>query len=283
MWRLGRLSPFISSSPIGKTDFFRADFTDQTDLTDDLQPRLLYHRPMVKSNGSRPFVRIVLGLALIVGLPVGGLGLYWLATLPDVTVLANTNPTTTALIDARRQEAKENGRPYRVRWTWIPLHHISSHLRRAVIVSEDAAFFQHEGFDWEGIKEATVRNLEAGELQRGGSTITQQLAKNLYLTSEKSLTRKATEALITRQLEHKLAKKRILELYLNVVEWGEGVFGAEAAARHHFGKSASELTPQEAALLAAILPAPRANDPLEVTPYLLKRQRWILKWMNRKE
>lgn len=250
---------------------------------------------MVKSNSGPPPTRLLLGAVLVIGLPAGGLGLYWLATLPDVAVLAATNPTTTALIEARRQEAqaghsgakaghpdaKVRRRPFTVRWTWVPLSHISPHLRRAVIVAEDASFFFHEGFDWEGIKEAAVRNLQTGEFQRGGSTITQQLAKNLYLTSEKSLLRKATEALIARELEHTLPKKRILELYLNVAEWGEGVFGAEAAAQHHFDKSSKDLTAEEAALLAAILPAPRANDPLQVTPYLAGRQRWILKWMNR--
>jgi monofunctional biosynthetic peptidoglycan transglycosylase len=158
---------------------------------------------------------------------------------------------------------------------------ISAHLQRAVVVTEDALFFQHEGFDWEGIKDAAVHNLEAGEFKRGGSTITQQLAKNLYLSSERSLLRKAREALITRSLEHHLTKPRILELYLNVAEWGNGIFGAEAAARHHFGKPAADLTMEEAALLAAILPSPRRYDPLRVTKYLRKRQQLILRRLER--
>ena len=124
-------------------------------------------------------------------------------------------------------------------------------------------------------------NLEVGEFKRGGSTITQQLAKNLYLSSERSLLRKAREALITRSLEHHLTKERILELYLNVAEWGQGVFGAEAAARHHFGKSAKELTIDEAALLAAILPSPRRYDPIRHTAYLNRRQHHIVRWLER--
>jgi monofunctional glycosyltransferase len=149
-----------------------------------------------------------------------------------------------------------------------------------VIVAEDAAFFQHRGFDWEGIRDAATRNWDRGELRRGGSTITQQLAKNLYLSPHKNLVRKAHEAAITNALEQRLSKRRILELYLNVVELGRGVYGAEAAARHHFNKSAAELTPEEAALLAAILPSPRRHDPLVMTPYVIQRQQQILRWMR---
>jgi monofunctional glycosyltransferase len=182
-------------------------------------------------------------------------------------------------MDARAQDA--GGRIVRRQWAWVPLSRISPHLVRAVVAAEDASFFQHEGFDWQGIEHAAWRNLRAGSLERGGSTITQQLAKNLYLSSKKTLMRKANEALITRLLEHKLTKPRILELYLNVAEWGRGVYGAEAAARHHFGKSASALTREEAALLAAILPAPRHYDPLSKTRYLAVRQQQILRWMDR--
>ena len=218
---------------------------------------------------------------LIVGLPVGLLALTWLITLPDVATLARNNPTTTALMESRRARASEHGHVPPRQWTWVPLSRISSHLQRAVIAAEDASFFIHEGFDWEGIREAAARNLEAGEMKRGGSTITQQLAKNLYLSSERSLLRKAREALITRSLEHRLTKERILELYLNVAEWGRGVYGAEAAARHHFGKSAAELTADEAAWLAAILPAPQRYDPLRKTTALTRRHQRILRWMHK--
>lgn len=201
-------------------------------------------------------------------------------TNPNVSVLAKTNPPTTAFIEARKIEAGEKGRSFKPQWKWMPLNRISPYLQRAVIVAEDASFYQHQGFDWEGLKEAATRNLDKGELRRGGSTITQQLAKNLYLSSDKSLFRKAREAMLTWQLEGALTKKRILELYLNVAEWGRGVYGAEAAARHHFDKSAADLTAEEAALLAAMLPSPRRYDPLRHTPYLLKRQKEILRWMG---
>jgi monofunctional biosynthetic peptidoglycan transglycosylase len=149
------------------------------------------------------------------------------------------------------------------------------------VAAEDASFFTHEGFDWEGIKDAALYNLEAGELKRGGSTITQQLAKNLYLSSERSLLRKAREVLITRSLEHHLTKERILELYLNVAEWGQGVYGAEAAARHHFKKSSRDLTSDEAAWLAAILPSPRRYDPMRKTTALARRHDRIFNRIHR--
>lgn len=157
---------------------------------------------------------------------------------------------------------------------------MSPHLQKAVIVAEDASFYHHQGFDWEGLKEAVTRNVEKGRLRRGGSTITQQLAKNLYLTTEKNLFRKAHEAMLTWALERALTKKRILELYLNVAEWGQGVFGAEEAARYHIGRSAGDLSPDEAALLAAMLPSPRRYEQFRLTPHLIKRQQEILKKMG---
>ena len=224
--------------------------------------------------------RALFWLMLVVGLPGGALALFWLMTLPDVAVLAKTNPSSTALIEARAAAARKDGHRFAPQRTWVALSEISPHLQRAVIVSEDAAFFHHEGFDWEGIKEAAAKNLWRGDLARGGSTITQQVAKNLFLSADKSFLRKAREALITRALEHRLSKKRILEIYLNIAEWGRGIFGAEAAARHHFHKPASELTAEEAALLAAMLPSPLRYDPLRMTPYLIKRQHQILALMQ---
>src|SRR2546426_2036 len=199
-------------------------------------------------------------LLLVPVLATASLLSSWLVTLPDVAYLAAVNPNTTVLIEARQAEAAAKGRPFSMSWTWVPLPRISPHLQKAVIVSEDASFYQHHGFDWEGLLEALMHNWEQGKLRRGGSTITQQLAKNLYLSSEKN---------------------RILELYLNVAEWGDGVFGSEAAARHHFDKSAAELTEEEAALLAALLPSPRRNDPIQYTPFLARRQEAILYWMHR--
>ena len=214
---------------------------------------------------------------------MAGVVLYWYVTLPDVAALARTNQSTTAFSESRKAEAAGKGRSFKLRWTWVPLKRISPHLQKAVIVAEDASFYRHQGFDWDGLKEAVTRNWEKGRLRRGGSTITQQLAKNLYLSPEKNLLRKAHVALLVWELERRLPKKRILELYLNVAEWGQGVFGVEEAARRHFGKSAEELSADEAALLAAILPSPRRNDPIRLTPYLLKRQQEILKWMRKTE
>lgn len=235
---------------------------------------------MPKSTRRRTIARLLLWSALILGLPLGFLALTWLITLPDVGTLARNNPTSTALMEYRLKGPGQ-GRTAPRQWTWVPLARISSHLQRAVIAAEDASFFIHEGFDWEGIRDAALHNLEAGEMKRGGSTITQQLAKNLYLSSERSLLRKAREALITRSLEHRLTKERILELYLNVAEWGRGVYGAEAAARHHFGKSADELTVDEAAWLAAILPSPQRYDPIRKTTALTRRHQRILRWMHK--
>ncbi|MEO5955632.1 MAG: monofunctional biosynthetic peptidoglycan transglycosylase, partial [Nitrospiraceae bacterium] len=214
-------------------------------------------------------------------LPAGAVLFLWLLTMPDVSILRTTNPPVTALMDARQAQAEAQRHSAKRHWVWVPLSRIAPSLRQAVVGAEDAAFFTHEGFDWEGIKEAAKYNLEAGELKRGGSTITQQLAKNLYLSSERSLFRKAREALITRSLEQQLTKERILELYLNVAEWGQGIYGAEAAARHHFKKSARDLTPDEAAWLAAILPSPKRYDPIRKTAALTRRHERILNRINR--
>jgi len=242
--------------------------------------RYTYVRPMAKST-RRTVARLLFWGTAVVGLPLGALALIWLITLPDVSTLARHNPTSTALMERRLATSAERGRSSPRQWTWVPLSRISAHLQRAVIAAEDASFFIHEGFDWEGIRDAALANFEAGEMKRGGSTITQQLAKNLYLSSERSLFRKAREALITRSLEHRLTKERILELYLNVAEWGRGVYGAEAAARHHFGKSAHELTADEAAWLAAILPSPQRYDPIRRTGALTRRHQRILRWMHK--
>jgi monofunctional glycosyltransferase len=223
----------------------------------------------------------VLALLLPISPAVRAEEVFGLWTVPNVSALAKKNPRATALMLSRLGEAREGGRSLKAQWSWVPLANISPHLHRAVIIAEDASFYQHDGFDWEGIREAAARNIETGRLARGGSTITQQLAKNLYLSTEKNLLRKMKEAWITWSLERHLTKKRILEIYLNVVEWGDGIYGAEAAARHHFGKHAANLTLSEATLLTAILPAPLKNDPLVVTPYLAKRQKQILYWMQR--
>jgi monofunctional glycosyltransferase len=237
-----------------------------------------YHRGSLKSNLISRRSAVALAVLLCIMIPVAGVGLYWLLTFPDVRALAHINPRITSLMQARMLE--HGG--IKPSWVWTPLSRISPHLQRAVIAAEDASFYEHEGFDWEAIRQAIIKDLCQGTLATGGSTITQQLAKNLYLSPEKTLLRKAREALIARELEHQLGKRRILELYLNVVEWGRGVYGAEAAARHHFRKSSQELTAEEAALLAAILPSPRHYDPIRMTRYLSVRQQQILRRIGKR-
>jgi monofunctional biosynthetic peptidoglycan transglycosylase len=164
---------------------------------------------------------------------------------------------------------------------WVPYARISIHLKRAVVVAEDAKFLDHEGFDWEAIQEALAKNQREGKVVAGASTISQQLAKNLFLSGERSWLRKGQEAIITWMLEQTMSKRRILELYLNVAEWGEGVFGAEAAARYHFGVSAAALAPEQGAWLAAILPSPRRYVRGRSTPYIDGRAANILARMEK--
>jgi monofunctional biosynthetic peptidoglycan transglycosylase len=171
-------------------------------------------------------------------------------------------------MERRLDALREKDPRARLRHHWVPYARISSELKRAVIAAEDAKFLDHEGFDWEAIQKAIEKNERRGRVVAGGSTISQQLAKNLFLSGERSWLRKGQEAVLTAMLEHAMDKRRILELYLNFAEWGEGVFGAEAAARHHFGVSAAQLDATQAAWLAAILPSPRRYARGARTPYL---------------
>ena len=166
-------------------------------------------------------------------------------------------PRETAFMALRQAEIREHARPVRIAYVWVPYEQISPHLKRAMIAAEDAKFVEHEGFDWDGIQQALDRNYRKGRVVAGGSTITQQLAKNLFLSSQRSYWRKAEEAAITVMLEALLDKRRIFELYLNVIEWGDGVFGCEAASRRYFGVSARDLSAEQAARLAAMAPNPR--------------------------
>jgi monofunctional biosynthetic peptidoglycan transglycosylase len=168
----------------------------------------------------------------------------------------------------------------RLRREWVSYGRISPHLKRAVVAAEDARFLDHEGFDWEAIQKAMAKNERQGKVVAGASTISQQLAKNLFLSGERSWLRKAEEAAITWMMERIMSKRRILELYLNVAEWGEGVFGAEAAARYHFGVSAAALGPEQAAWLAAILPSPRRYEPGRITRYSVERAATIFARME---
>ena len=190
------------------------------------------------------------------------------------------NPTTTAWMALRAQEAASAGRPLRHEHRWVPYSRISTHLKRAVIVTEDSAFWEHEGIDLEQIRESMEVNLEQGRAARGGSTITQQLAKNLYLSPSRNPIRKLRELIIARRLEAALSKARILEIYLNVIEWGDGVWGAEAAARRYFGTTAAALYPEQAALLAGAIINPRVLNPARPTARLVRRQRLIMRRMG---
>jgi monofunctional biosynthetic peptidoglycan transglycosylase len=216
----------------------------------------------------------------VVGVAVLASWLLW-RSLPDPAQFATRAPSSTALMDQRRAEAARAGRTFRPDYRPVSLDRISPRLLRAVVASEDASFFGHAGFDWDEIKNAAEQNWKAGRTIRGASTITQQLAKNLWLGTERSYLRKAREALLSVKLERSLSKRRILTLYLDVVEWGNGVFGAEAAARHWFGTSARELTAAQSAVLAAMLPAPRRAALAPAPRWLARKARRILGLLER--
>ena len=196
-------------------------------------------------------------------------GAFW-AALPSAAPLRRHNPPTTALMEARDREARSKGEAPRRMQQWVPLARISPWLQRAVINSEDARFYEHDGFDAKETEIALANALENGELGRGASTITQQLAKNLWLGEERSLWRKLREYFLARRLEE-LGKPRILELYLNVVEFGPDLYGAEAASRMYFHKPAADLRPEESVIMAALLPAPRRRDPYHPSDKLRRR------------
>ena len=181
------------------------------------------------------------------------------------------NPSSSAFMQNRLQIIQETKPDAELKYKWVDYSQISNNLKRAVIASEDAKFNDHEGFDWEGIEKAYEKNLKKGKLVAGGSTISQQLAKNLFLSASRTPWRKGEEAIITVMLEKMLSKRRILEIYLNVIEWGNGVFGAEAAARHYFKTSAAQLSAPQAAKLAAMIPNPRFYDLHKSTRYLNRR------------
>ena len=181
------------------------------------------------------------------------------------------NPSSSAFMKDRLDIIQEKTPDAELKHKWVNYSKISINLKRAVIASEDAKFIDHEGFDWEGIQKAYEKNLKKGKIVAGGSTISQQLAKNLFLSTKRTPWRKAEEALITVMLENMLPKRRILEIYLNVIEWGNGVFGAEAAARHYYKTSAANLSSGQAAKLAAMIPNPRFYDVHKSTNYLNRR------------
>ena len=205
---------------------------------------------------------------------------YAYLTLPDVRLLRTANPTTTAFMELRAKEARAAGKPVRRVQQWISYKRVSPSLTRAVLVAEDAAFWQHEGVDYDELQKSIELDWARGQLLRGASTITQQLAKNLYLSPSRSPLRKFRELIIARRLEAELSKARILEIYLNVIEWGEGIYGADAAARSYFGTSAAAVTAPQAALLAGAIINPRLLNPARPTPRLRNRQQLILRRMG---
>ena len=200
----------------------------------------------------------------------------------DVGVLARHDPGTTALMRQRAREAADAGRPWRPQRHWVPYERISPHLRRAVLIAEDDAFFSHDGLDWNEIQASARKDLATGRIARGGSTITQQLAKNLWLSTSRSPLRKLEEVFLALRLERALGKKRIFELYLNVIEWGDGVFGADAAARRWFGTSAGALDARQSVRLAAVIINPRRFSPLEPPRRIERRVRIIAGRMRRR-
>ncbi|MDC0710080.1 transglycosylase domain-containing protein [Stigmatella sp. ncwal1] len=219
------------------------------------------------------------------GLAVGVVGLLAFATfeyltLPEAGPLVDQNPKTTALMEQRAAEAREAGRTPRRRQQWVALSGVSKPAIDAVLLSEDAGFYAHEGVDTVELKRALSEAWEDGELGRGASTLTQQLAKNLWLSTDRSLLRKLKELVLARRLEKTLSKNRILALYLNVVEWGNGVYGIEAGAREHFGISAARLSVAQGAVLAAMLPAPRKRALSSGSKALKRRAFWVVEQME---
>lgn len=240
---------------------------------------------------------------------------YELITFPSISKLRNENPTTSSMIEYRLSEARTEGREPRKFMIWMPIEQISPHLQRAVLAGEDSQFFQHNGFDWDAIQKAWDEAVEEGKkedkeeceeaaktanqpakdcrsneddwippmpsFKRGASTVSQQLAKNLFLSEDRNFLRKGRETVYTYFLERELSKKRILEIYLNVIEWGDGIYGAEAAARTYFKKSASDLTKEEAAFLSAMIPSPlNIFNPVKNRKRVIRRQKVILRGMN---
>ncbi len=205
---------------------------------------------------------------------------YVYLTLPDVRALKTSNPPTTAFIELRGREARAKGQDARRVQRWVGYGRVSLSLKRAVLAAEDDLFWQHDGVDFEQLQASLEADWNRGRFARGGSTITQQLAKNLYLSPSKNPLRKLRELLIARRLEAELKKSRILELYLNVIEWGDGVYGVEGAARTYFHVSAADLGPSESALLAAAIVNPRLLNPGRPSPRLIRRQQLILRGMG---
>jgi monofunctional glycosyltransferase len=202
---------------------------------------------------------------------------------PDLSELKEKNPEKTAMMAYREREWKRDGKNYRINQKWVPLKAVSPFVVKGVLIAEDDKFWSHEGFDYKAIRKAIEKDIREKKFKAGGSTISQQVAKNLYLSPSKTPLRKIREAIITWRMEKVLSKKRILEIYLNIAEWGDrGVFGIEAASKTYYGKSASQLSPDEAARLVSVLPNPRKFNPLRNSKYVVNRSNLIYGIMVRR-
>lgn len=215
---------------------------------------------------------LTLAVVIFVGVYIG----YLFLTLPDVSGLKTHNPKKTALMTMRIRFAEKAEIDYTIRHSWVPFENIPQILKDTVRIAEDAGFYWHRGIDFDELKESIKKNLQEKKFARGGSTITQQLAKNLYLSPKKNIVRKIEEYLIAKKLEKTLSKDRIFEIYLNVIELGPGVFGVQAASRYYFGFSVDSLTIEEIVRLVAVLPRPLSSNPTGDSPWLKWRCRWLL-------
>ena len=215
---------------------------------------------------------------LLLGVAALALAQFWF--LIHVWYWVDHDPGPTAFMHARLERMHDKNPGAVLQQQWVQYNRIAASLKRAIIAAEDAKFLDHEGFDWDGIQKAYEKNLKKGKIVSGGSTISQQLAKNLFLSGERTWWRKAQEAVITVMIETIMTKRRILEIYLNVIEWGNGVFGAQAAANYHFGANAANLSADQSAHLAAMVPSPRRYGRGSETPYLQRRKDIILSRMN---
>jgi monofunctional glycosyltransferase len=237
---------------------------------DQLEEPVVVESPRTPWWRTRWMLLALCAMLLLAGVEIG--------TLPfgEVTALRNHNPGMTAFMRAGAEHASQEGKKFRKLQEWVPLKSISKDLINAVVVAEDGRFWSHSGFDWFEFKESVERNLKEGKAARGASTITQQLVKNLYLSSSKSPLRKLKEWILTWWMERQLSKSRIIELYLNVIEWGPDIYGVEAASRAYFQKDAVDLSREEAARMAAVIPNPKNHQPDEQSEYVDRRTTMIL-------
>ena len=233
---------------------------------------------MAAGRAPAPLWKRLLFVALVVLLGYAGFVLWGLPPRAEVRALQKRNPGLTGVMRQREDEARAANRKARRVQAWVPIGQVSRHLIQAVVTAEDPKFFGHEGVDWEAVQESFETNLRKHAFARGGSTITQQVAKNVFFTTRKSVTRKLRELVVARWLEEDLSKRRILEIYLNVIEWGDGVYGCQAAAQRYYGKPAAALSVEEAAGLAAMIPSPRRINP-RVNPARHARAQKRILWL----